>query len=585
MADPREQYAEQLLVVVTDAARTVSTRFVTFLTVGVYVAVTIASTTDEMLVKGSLVKLPLLNTEIPISGWFGFYSVAPWLIVILHLDLLLQLSMLGSKLTHFNAESAPLSEEQRRRFRDRMPNYYYVQFLAGEAPSRFLHLLSGLVICGSMILLPLLLLCWIQLRFLALHDVAVTWSHRLAVIADVLVVLAFLWRPLSARDAQRLQRDASTRGPLRRLLSLQILVLAVCAGVLVFSVVASIPDERGAQGPWFDMRNLNLRERVLTKDTLSPQAINALSDGDVQRREQELAKVSRLSFLQGRDLRFANFFNAVLPRLDLRSRRENGELIETRLQGADLQFAQMQQVLLDDANLQGALMRGAQLQGGSLPRAGLQGVDLTQAQLQQANLAGAQLSGAVLREALMQGADLSAAVLHGTNLTQAHLQGANLRNAQLQGADLSGATLQGADLSEAQLEGASLRGADLRGALLHGATIGKADLTDADLELTGVSQSGSARGAVDPGTLVPYLLKLACADAYTARGLSAQALSSPDPGRQALNKALLARLDADAACRGLQLLPEATRAALQRQVQQSTLPQDVVGAAAGLPKP
>lgn len=585
MADPREQYAEQLLGAVTDAARTVSTRFVTFLSVGVYVAVTIASTTDEMLVKGSLVKLPLLNTEIPISGWFGFYTVAPWLIVILHLDLLLQLSMLGIKLTRFNDESAPLSEEQRRRLRDRMPNYYYVQFLAGEAPSRFLHLLSGLVICGSMILLPLLLLCSIQLRFLALHDAAVTWSHRLAVIADVLVVLAFLWRPLTARDAQRPQRDDSTRGRLRRLLSLQILVLVVCTGVLVFSVVANIPDEKGAQGPWFDMRNLNLRERVLTKDALSPQAINALSDGDVERREQELAKVSRLSFLQGRDLRFANFFNAVLPRLDLRSRREGGELIATRLQGADLRFAQMQQVLLDDADLQGALMRGAQLQGGSLPRAGLQGVDLTQAQLQEANLVGAQLNGAVLREALMQGADLSTAVLHGTNLTAAHLQGANLRKAQLQGADLTGAALQGADLSEAQLEGATLRAADLKGALLQGATIGNADLTDADLALTGMSRNGAAGTAVDVGKLVTYLLKLACADAYTARGLSAQALSSSDPGRQALSKALLARLDADAECRGLQLLPEATRAALQRQVQQSTPPQDVVGGAAGLPKP
>jgi uncharacterized protein YjbI with pentapeptide repeats len=363
------------------------------------------------------------------------------------------------------------------------------------------------------------------------------------------------------------------------------MVLVVCVGVLVFSVVASIPDEKDAEGLWFDMRNLNLRERVLTKDALSPEAINGLSDGDVQRREEELAKVSRLSFLQGRDLRFANFFNAVLPRLDLRSRRDGDELIETRLEGADLRFAQMQQVLLDDANLQGALLRGAQLQGGSLPRAALQGVDLTQAQLQEANLVGAQLNGAVLRDAQLQGANLSTAVLHGTNLAGAHLQGANLRNAQLQGADLSAAALQGADLSDAQLDGATLRGAHLQGALLQGATIGTADLTDAHLEMTGLSRTGAARGAVDPATLVPYLRKLACADAYTARGLSAQALSSSDPGRRALSRALLAGIDADAECRGLQLLPEATRAALQRQVQQGAPPQDVVGSGAGLPKP
>src|SRR5215470_19497673 len=126
MGDTREQDAADLLGLVNEAARAVSTRFVTFLTVGVYIAITIASTTDEMLVKGSLVTLPLLNTQIPISGWFGFYTVAPWLIVGLHVDLLLQLSMLGNKLSTFNAAVAELDDVPRRRFRDRMPTFYYV---------------------------------------------------------------------------------------------------------------------------------------------------------------------------------------------------------------------------------------------------------------------------------------------------------------------------------------------------------------------------------------------------------------------------------------------------------------------------
>ena len=98
MSDPREQHAEKLLAAVNEAAGSVSTRFVTFLTVSVYVAVTIASTTDEMLVRAHLVTLPLLNTQIPISGPFGFYTVAPWLIVLLHADFLLQLSMGGKRL-------------------------------------------------------------------------------------------------------------------------------------------------------------------------------------------------------------------------------------------------------------------------------------------------------------------------------------------------------------------------------------------------------------------------------------------------------------------------------------------------------
>lgn len=111
MPDEQKQHAERLLDIVNDTARAVGTRFVTFLTVGVYVALTIAATTDEMVVRPSLVTLPLLNTKIPISGLFGFYTIAPWLIVFLHWDLLLQLSMLDGKLSRFRGDVDKLPAE------------------------------------------------------------------------------------------------------------------------------------------------------------------------------------------------------------------------------------------------------------------------------------------------------------------------------------------------------------------------------------------------------------------------------------------------------------------------------------------
>jgi uncharacterized protein YjbI with pentapeptide repeats len=630
MGDTREQDAADLLGLVNEAARAVNTRFVTFLTVGVYIAITIASTTDEMLVKGSLVTLPLLNTQIPISGWFGFYTVAPWLIVGLHVDLLLQLSMLGNKLSTFNAAVAELDDAPRRRFRDRMPSFYYVQFLAGQTASRLLYVLSGLLLYATMIVFPLVLLCWIQVRFLALHDPRITWIHRLAVIADVLVILAFLSRPLSSVDAQRLESDSLVRTPPRARLSVRTLVVGVCVAVLAFCVFARIPSDRPANGVWFDLRNLNLRDRVLTTDGLSSASINALRDGDVGRREQELDKVSRLHFLQGRDLRYGNFVNAVLPRLDLRSQRladPQHALIETQLQGAHLEWAQMQEVLLDDADLRDASLVGAQLEGGSLPRAQMQRANLELAQLQGANLQRAELQRASLRSAQLQGADLSEAVLHEARLPGAQLQGAILRAANLQGADLSDANLQGADLSAAHLEGASLRGAQLRGALLNDAVIVGADFENADLDLTDLlsakgetaapacrvdppaacpadaipvrtltAMRGSAGGTLELArfgrccdrqaalirqcgasedaehyrrTLNDALLDVACADAYAARGLSAQALSSPDAQRKSLAGALLERRRSDPACRGLQLLPAQTADALQHQAQQA----------------
>lgn len=80
---------------------------------------------------------------------------------------------------------------------------------------------------------------------------------------------------------------------------------------------------------------------------------------------------------------------------------------------------------------------------------------------EEANLQGADLRGVDLREANLQGADLQRADLRG-----ADLRGANLQWAGLQGADLRRADLQGANLQWADLRGAYLRRADLRGANL-----------------------------------------------------------------------------------------------------------------------
>src|SRR6185369_16122469 len=123
MSDSREQYAEKLLGSVNDAAAAVSSRFVTFVSVGAYVAVTVAATTHEMLLRASsLVTLPLLNAQIPIIGPFGFYSIAPWLIVLLHSDLLLQLSILASELERFDQEVTKLPQQKRTMLRQRVAN-------------------------------------------------------------------------------------------------------------------------------------------------------------------------------------------------------------------------------------------------------------------------------------------------------------------------------------------------------------------------------------------------------------------------------------------------------------------------------
>ena len=58
---------------------------------------------------------------------------------------------------------------------------------------------------GLNVFLPLMLLLWIQIRFLPYHSVGATWLHRLAIVLDALLIF-FLWPQLSP-GRRRVQRE------------------------------------------------------------------------------------------------------------------------------------------------------------------------------------------------------------------------------------------------------------------------------------------------------------------------------------------------------------------------------------------
>ena len=571
MTEGREQVAEKLLGSVNDAANAVSTRFVTFVSVGAYVAVTVASTTHEMLLRASnLVTLPLLNAQIPIIGPFGFYTIAPWLIVLLHSDLLLQLSILGNELTRFDQEVNRVAEPQRTLLRQRVANFYYVLYLTGGAPSRILHLLSAFITWMTAVMIPLGLLLFIQIRFLPFHSPSDTWLHRAAIVVDAVLVLFILLPRLWPR-MRAIAKGAGWQATLRRAVSVPVFIVLACASALFVSLfVATIPDSPGGTS-WF-AQNMQLRERVLTANVLSPEDINALRDaGTPEQLREVLAKVMPFQALQGRDFRYADLYNAVLPRLDLRAvRKDGGEVAKplpadcdarrgcedppdceesglqrTQLIGANFAWASMQGALFDEAILDDANLGWAKLQDGSLNRTHLNRAILSSTKLQNARLEAAKLCGADLGEAEMTGAGVERAQLQGASLRGARLVSVNFAGADLRGADLSDADLTDANLTGARLQGAVLRGAKTRGARFDGANVELADLSAA-----GGAQPAPARAAVDA-----YLVELACAEPSVAHGISAQALHSPARDGQALARALLAaRTQPD--CSGLASLTQ-----------------------------
>lgn len=165
--------------------------------------------------------------------------------------------------------------------------------------------------------------------------------------------------------------------------------------------------------------------------------------------------------------------------------------------GIDFNFLGLQQPVelyglpLVNINLQGASLDWAQLQGANLEASQLQFTSFEGANLQCSNLQGAQLTGANLYSANLQGADLSNSNLRKLNTYEKavirldvlkriessksvqivakpmrgsmYLQGSNFHNAQLQDALLLGSQLQDASICSAQLQGTNFAYANLAG--------------------------------------------------------------------------------------------------------------------------
>jgi uncharacterized protein YjbI with pentapeptide repeats len=117
------------------------------------------------------------------------------------------------------------------------------------------------------------------------------------------------------------------------------------------------------------------------------------------------------------------------------------------------------------------MMAGADLSYANLQEIDLRFQDLHQVKLFRANLSAADLdvsnlSGSDMSKAQMNRADLGNANLTGANLNRTDLSQADLVRANLRGARLSNATLTHADLTQADLTGADLTKADLTGAKL-----------------------------------------------------------------------------------------------------------------------
>jgi len=149
--------------------------FVAFL---FYIAISIASTTDLMLfMPDSFIELPIIGINLPLKG---FYVVAPFLILIFHYYLLLNLELHCQKLFQFSKE--PESEEKAISLHPFIINYL-ITIKSGDRRE-----ILKFVIRISAFHLPLLTLFYILLRFADYQSYSISSLHMACIIIDLYLI-------------------------------------------------------------------------------------------------------------------------------------------------------------------------------------------------------------------------------------------------------------------------------------------------------------------------------------------------------------------------------------------------------------
>lgn len=512
-----------------------------FMAFAAYLCVIIWGTTHEDLLRISPVKLPILDVELPLTTFYGF---VPWMVVLLHFNLLMQLELLSCKLWNLDRSLPDTSSGQQ--IRDRLFIFPFTHLIVGRSRVWLIRWLLSLVVGITVIALPLFMLLAAQIRFLPFHDEAITWSQRVAVWIDAGMLLA-LW-PLIASPQDRARewwqgfvfrllgywpaglRYLATAAWNRLIRSIKrvwpnlpcheivprpiphpgtepkgMIVLMVSVPlVILLSIISVVPGSITVQA-YFSP------DKPAPQNDLSEEAPGYFEDWLIRHVPESwlsvaahkydvvtctslaLAEKSEASLLQVM-LGPCSWFNlGFFPRsLSLREARlvpkEVSLSLLTRAIDPDKSVRDAAFKEFDGLNLQNRDLRFANLLGAVLPKADLRHVQLQGAVLLKAKLQGVigwdktQLQGAILGGTQLQSAGLIEADLQGADLRGADLQGADLSWAKLQSADLRGADLQGTDLRGAKLQGANLRGAKLQGAILREANLQGADLYFTNLQ-------------------------------------------------------------------------------------------------------
>jgi hypothetical protein len=164
-----------------DAAGVGAGLWLSYLFLFFYLFIAAAAVTHKDLFFENPVKLPFLNVELPL---LGFFWLGPLLFIILHAYVLLHFALLADKIGAFHAElQAQIKDDTTRtRLRRQLPSNIFVQYLAGpnEVRTGVMGFMLRLIALITLVIFPIALLVFFQLQFLPYHSAPITWwqAHR-----------------------------------------------------------------------------------------------------------------------------------------------------------------------------------------------------------------------------------------------------------------------------------------------------------------------------------------------------------------------------------------------------------------------
>jgi uncharacterized protein YjbI with pentapeptide repeats len=404
------------LRVIEEESKNARTLFFGTLLACVYCWLTIASTTDVLLLTNSSSSpLPIIGASIPIVS---FFVVGPLMLFLLYIYQHLHLQRLWERLADLPAVFPDGRSLGKRAYPWLLTGlvYSFNPYLKNRRPplSRLQAVVSLLV---AWWLMPLTItLFWG--RYLRRHDWMGTTLHIVVLVGAIAAGILLYQLAKTTLRGQR-KNPASLMATLtsttlyKRLLWILALAVAVC--VLSFGIIEGVPPDFESVAGDQSLTDANLSAPDPRKWV--PRLFQAIGHKPFA------------------DLREADV-STKLPNWKGQDEDELNLVKRGRLRGSNIRFA--------DATR-------AFLVGADLNRANLQGIYLYQANMRRADLAWADLKEAFAYEADFQGAILQNADLRAVDFTGSNLSGANLK-----GARLDGANFENVNLNKTNLSGTSL---------------------------------------------------------------------------------------------------------------------------------